>query len=208
MAFVRAATATPAAPVAESRDRLIARLAGEDADDRRRAARALAKQPDAAEPLADRLASETDIRVIDALFASLVDIGGQTVAGLVARFLRSPDAALRGCAVEALKSLGGDAIEQLDALLGDADADVRLLAIEVTRVWAADMALPRLRRLIETDPHVNVCAAAVDVATEVGTPELIPALQELRVRFAGEPFLVFAADIACSRINGNSVRGD
>jgi len=47
---------------------------------------------------------------------------------------------------------------------------------------------------------VNVCAAAVDVATENGTATLLPALAAARQRFADEPFLVFAVDIARARI--------
>jgi HEAT repeat protein len=144
--------------------------------------------------------------VRDALFASLADIGGPQAAEFVARSLRSEDAAIRGGAVEALKSLGDDAVDILDLLLDDGDADVRILAVEVTRVWPDATALPRLRHVLEHDPHVNACAAAVDVATEVGTIELLPALQGLRSRFPAEPFLAFAADIACSRISGDDGR--
>jgi HEAT repeat protein len=121
--------------------------------------------------------------------------------------IRSSDAALRGGAVEALKNLGDEAVPVLDELLGDPDADVRLLAIEVTRAWSTAVALPRLRRIIETDQHVNVCAAAVDVATEVGTEELLAPLTTLHVRFADEPFLTFAIDIARDRIRRDHARG-
>jgi HEAT repeat protein len=203
MAFVRATTETPIVVVAETREQLIARLAAADPDDRRHAARELARQGDAVEPLAARLHVETDARVRDALFASLAEIGGQDAAERVAESLRSEDAALRGGAVDALKSLADDAIDVLDALLDDADADVRILAVEVTRVWPSDVAVPRLRYVLEHDAHVNACAAAVDVATEVGTADLVPALQALRLRFPGEPFLAFAAEIACSRITGD-----
>jgi len=90
----------------------------------------------------------------------------------------------------------------LDGLLSDPDTDVRILVVEVTRAWPRERAAPRLRRVFEREPHVNVCAAAVDVATEVGTEDLLPALGALRARFANEPFLGFAIDVACERIRG------
>jgi HEAT repeat protein len=114
--------------------------------------------------------------------------------------VRSEEASLRGGAIEALKRMGEDAVPVLDALLDDPDPDVRILAIEVTRAWPAELAVPRLLHLIEDDPHVNVCGAAVDVATEAGTDELLPGLAALRTRFPDEPFLMFAVDTACSRI--------
>ncbi len=171
-------------------------LAGNDVDERRRAARALSGDPAAASVLAGRLACESDPRVREALFGSLVNIAGTLSAELVAEFIRSEDAGLRGGAIEALKQLEIDAVGSLDALLDDPDADVRLLAIEVTRAWPADLAMPRLRRVFDQEEHVNVCAAAVDVATTVGTGDLLDSLEALRDRFATEPFLVFAVEIA------------
>jgi len=182
------------------------KLAGGDVDERRHAARALARDPAAASLLASRLESEPDPRVRDALFASLSDIGGSQSAELVAAFIRSDDAGLRGGAIEALKRLESDAVVVLDALMNDPDTDVRILAVEVTRAWPRELANPRLRRIFELEPHVNVCAAAVDVATEVGTEDLLPALDGLRDRFADEPFLVFAIDVTCTRIRGDDAR--
>jgi HEAT repeat protein len=186
---------------------LLEKLVGKDADERRRAARALAREPNTQSILFERIESESEPHVRDALFASLVDIGGADVAELVSKLIRSSDAGLRGGAVEALKTLADDAVPVLDKLLGDPDADVRLLAIEVTRVWPTALALPRLRRVIENDQHVNVCAAAVDVATEVGTEELLGALTGLHARFSDQPFLTFAIDIARDRIHRNLARG-
>jgi HEAT repeat protein len=182
------------------------KLAGHDVDERRRAARALSGDPAAAAVLAERLSCEPDSRVRDALFGSLVDIGGTRAAELVAPFIRSDDAGLRGGAIEALKQLGSAATAALDALMDDADTDVRILAIEVTRAWPSELANPRLFRVFERESHVNVCAAAVDVATEVGTRDLLVALDGLRARFVGEPFLVFAIGIACDRIRGDDAR--
>lgn len=203
MPLVRTTTISPGATLPDSRELLLKRLSGSDPDDRRRAAHGLSCHPDATAALAARLECEPDLRVRDALFSSLVDIGGTPTASLVASLLRSADAGLRGGAVEALKRLGEDAFPVLDALLGDPDPDVRILVVEVTRAWPSALAVPRLQRVIENDPHVNVCGAAVDAATEAGTGDLLMALEGLRVRFADEPFLVFAVDIACSRLRAS-----
>ena len=205
MPLIRPAAVTPDA-IVETLESRRDKLVGGDVDERRHAARAMSKDPAAAAALAACLESEADPRVRDALFAGLSDIGGTQAAELVAAFLRSDDAGLRGGAIEALKRLETDAVVVLDGLMNDPDTDVRILAVEVTRAWPRELATPRLRRVFESEPHVNVCAAAVDVVTEVGSDDLLPALNRLRQRFASEQFLVFAIDIACERIHGDDAR--
>jgi HEAT repeat protein len=185
-----------------SRKAELERLGSADAPARRAAARALSGVAAAAPALAARLADEADPSVREALFASLVAVGGAKAATLVAPFLKSDDAGLRGGALEALQLLDADAVPVVDDLLADADADLRILVVEVLRGWPGELATPRLQRLIEGDPHVNVCGAAVDVATEVGTDALLAPLAALRARFPGEGFLAFAIDIARTRIGG------
>ncbi len=177
-----------------------------DAGQRRRAAKALAGGRGNAPLLVSCLGVETDANVRAALFAGLVSIGGEAVAARIAALLRIGDPGLRGGAVKALQQLGDAAEPVVDALLRDVDADLRLLAVEVTRAWPAEVAAVRLLRVIEDDTHVNVCAAAVDVAAEVGTPALLGALARLRLRFAGEPFLAFAAEVARARIRASDRR--
>ena len=200
MGFVKAGTTSLNIVAPESRQLPLERLAGNDADERRRAARLLSRDPGTASALAACLQSEPDAGVREALFGGLVDIGGPAAAEFIAPFLRSADAGIRGEAIESLKRLGEQAVAALDGLLADADPDVRLLAIEVTRVWPPGLADPRLHRIIQSEPHVNVCIAAVDVATEVGTSDLLAALTCLPARFPGDAFLAFAVDVACARI--------
>jgi tRNA A37 threonylcarbamoyladenosine synthetase subunit TsaC/SUA5/YrdC len=47
---------------------------------------------------------------------------------------------------------------------------------------------------------VNVCATAVDLLCEVGTEAAIDPLVRLKARFASEPYIQFAADLALKRI--------
>jgi hypothetical protein len=111
---------------------------------------------------------------------------------LLAAFLRMDDAGLRNGAVETLRRLGEDAVTAVDRLLRDADPDVRLLAVEVMRVWPPALALPRLDMLLAQEAHVNVMGGALDVAQTAGDASLLPALAAAQARFAGEGFVAFA----------------
>jgi len=59
-----------------------------------------------------------------------------------------------------------------------------------------------LRQVVVTDPHVNVCAAALDALAEVGEPSAIPTLEVLAERFPDVAFIKFAVDAAIRRIRG------
>jgi hypothetical protein len=58
-----------------------------------------------------------------------------------------------------------------------------------------------LIEVIEADPHVNVCATAVDLLGEVGSAAAREALLGLKDRFPDEPYVHFAADLALRRID-------
>jgi hypothetical protein len=47
---------------------------------------------------------------------------------------------------------------------------------------------------------VNVCGTAVDLLSEVGSSAAHDALERLKARFAAEPYIQFAADLALKRI--------
>ena len=57
-----------------------------------------------------------------------------------------------------------------------------------------------LIEVIQRDPHVNVCATAVDLLCEVGTEAAIDPLIRLKARFAFEPYIQFAAELALKRV--------
>ncbi len=187
-------------PPAATYELLLEELASGAPEERRRAAKALGGHRHAAADLAARLAVEPERPVREAVFTALVQIGGHRTARLVTPYLRAQDASVRNGAVDALKRMAAAAAPAIDPLLADPDPDTRLLAIEVTRGWPRLLAGPRLSTLIAFEPEVNVCAAAVDVATENGSLALLPALAAARARFKDEPFLVFAVDLARNRI--------
>ena len=206
MPLIRAAAPEPT-PAPPAQDAQLVELAAGDSQARRRAAQSLAvqgAQPGAdagriAAALAAQLRAEPELSVREAILVALGTLGGHEVAALLAPLLGAADASLRNGALEALKRLHHDAVTAVDGLLADPDPDLRLLAAEVMRGWGSDMAAPRLARLLMGEAHVNVCAAALDIAAAIGEPGLMPALATCKSRFAGQGFIEFAADVAIDR---------
>lgn len=179
-----------------------AALDSPDAESRWRAARALSGDVVAGPALAAALGREAVPRVREAIMTALIRIGNAASVEAIVPFLRSQDAGLRAAAIEALQALPEAIAPFMTPLLSDSDSDVRLLATELARNMDASEATRLLCGLIERDQHPNVCAAAIDVLTEVGTPQALPALEKCAARFAATPFLPFAISVAIARISG------
>ncbi len=140
---------------------------------------------------------EGDKRVREALVTALIRLGA---AVAFAPLLRSADAALRAAAVEAMQAMPQQSLPLLPRLLADPDPDVRIMAAEVVRAQPAERATELLTHALEMEPHPNVCAAAVDVLAELGTPDAAPVLRTVAARFGSDPFLPFAISAALARI--------
>lgn len=177
------------------------RLDSPEVESRWAAARALAGRADAVPALATALGRETVPRVREAIVTALMRTGDTASVEAILPCLRSDDAGLRSAAIAALQALPVGVAPFMPALVNDPDSDVRLLATELVRNMPAGEAVALLCDLIEREPHPNVCAAAIDVLMEVGTPDAVPALQRCAARFAGTPFLRFAAATAIARLS-------
>jgi HEAT repeat protein len=179
---------------------LAAQLTDADASVRRWAARDLAAHPQAAERLCARLPDEPDASVRAVLFSSAAQIGGSDVVEALLPLLRSEDAALRNGAIEVLAGLPEAVAPRIDALLRDADSDVRIFTVNLL----GDLRHPKvpqwLAQLLGTEREANVVGAVLEVLAEVGGRDLLPALRDARQRFAQDPFISFAADVALDRI--------
>ena len=186
-------------PHGGQRDALKALTEG-NSEERWMAARALGDMPGGSEALGRALSTEADGRVREAIFSSLLRIGGPGGVDAVLPFLRSDDASLRTGALDTLKAMAGVAAPRLAELLDDPDPDVRLLACEVVRELPPAQASAMLCELLEDEQQVNVCGAAVEALAEVGGPDASPVLTRCAARFASEPFLMFAIRTALSRI--------
>jgi HEAT repeat protein len=182
---------------------LVAELSDANPTARRWAARDLAAFREASATLLTRLAEEPDASVREAILLSLTKIGDATaVAGLV-NCLRSDDAFLRNEAIEALKQLPQAVAPIMNGLLTDPEPDVRIFAVNVLESLRHPDVEKWLIGVITRDAHVNVCATALDLLGEVGSEAALAPLEALKTRFAQEPYIVFAADLAIKRIREN-----
>jgi HEAT repeat protein len=196
----------PAAPpagqqVADGLALHIAALNQPDPEARWRAARGCAGRADAVPALASALSAEQVPRVREAIMTALIRVGDEASVRAMLPCLRSQDAGLRATAIEALRTLPDAILPFMASLLGEADTDVRILAAELARNMSAADANRVLCSLLEHEQHPNVCAAAIEVLAEVGTRDAVPTLQACAERFAGTPFLPFAASTAIARIS-------
>ncbi len=151
--------------------------------------------------LAAALRKEGDARVREAMFTSLGRTGTRESADELISFLRSDSAHLRAGALDALRIMIGGMHELLPRLLGDRDADIRILSCELARTFPGSEATTLLCSLLAGEQEANVCAAAIDVLAEVGGTAALPTLAECAHRFRDSPFLAFAIRTATDRIH-------
>ncbi|MBY0241326.1 MAG: HEAT repeat domain-containing protein [Burkholderiaceae bacterium] len=179
-------------------------LDSEDAVARRWAARDLLHYPQQASViLLRRLVQETQVSVREVILTSLARLGdAAAVAGLVG-CMRSDDAQLRNEAIVALKGLPEEIAPVMGTLLADSDPDVRILAVNILESLRHPMVEQWLLAVIEHDQEVNVCATAVDLLGELGSSAARAPLQRLKQRFADQPYIQFAADLALKRIGAD-----
>lgn len=172
-----------------------------DADPRRRsaAARTLAATAGSETLLLERFRREADQGVRESLLLALIGLGTPAAAAGLAVHLGSDDADVRNAVIEALGTMPAGAAATVEALLGDPDPDIRIFACNILAGLDDPAAEPWLRRVVETETEANVCAAAVEALTQVGTADSVPALRALAIRFPREPFLAFAIDTALAQ---------
>jgi hypothetical protein len=171
-------------------------------DQRWAAVRAAAAQPDGVGLLAAALVEERDPRVLEAIFTGLARAATVESAAAVVPFIRSEDASLRAGALDALRAMPEASRSHIARLLADPDADVRLLSCELVRGLPEGEANRLLSDLLDRETEKNVAAAAVEVLSEIGRPEALPALAHCAERFAGDSFLAFSVKVATDRIGG------
>lgn len=171
-----------------------------DATVRRWAARDLVTHPDASTRLLIRLRCETDVSVREVILSTLTRIADPAAIDGLVICLRSEDASLRNEAIEAMKALPNEVAPIMRNLLLDKDPDVRILAINILESLRHPEVEAWLIDVIDNERMINVCGTAVDLLSEVGSSASHDALLRLKARFAAEPYIQFAADLALKRI--------
>ena len=200
MPLIRSTTDKPDSSGADP----ITALGSTSPDERWAAARAAANVPESVPALAQALIHESEPRVREAIFTVLARIKTPESALAVLPYLRSDDANIRTGALDALRAMPEAAKPYLPQMLVDADADVRLLACDLTRDVRDADARRWLCKILETEPLANVCAAAVEVLAEIGDAQALPTLWRCAARFPADPFLGFAVRVAADRLRAQS----
>ena len=204
MVFIKKQTSEPVYKDERKRERncasLLEQLSDPNPTARRWAARDLVNFQEVA-ALVARLKLEPEVSVREVILTTLTRLGDPAaVAGLV-DCLRSEDAALRNEAIEAMSQLPDEVAPIMQELLADLDPDIRIFAVNILESLCHPEVEAWLIDVVETDPHVNVCATAVNLLCEVGTEAAVEPLARLRTRFTKEPYIHFAIDVALKRIH-------
>lgn len=181
-------------------DELAAALENEDTAVRREAAREMVRCPNAGKTLVNRLKREAHVSVREAILNTLLHLNDPSAVSDLVDCLRSEDAALRNEVIDVFRQMGGEIDSTLHSLLTDPDPDIRIFAVNILDSQQHADAERWLIQVIDKDTHVNVCAAAVDLLCEVGTAASSGPLAALKTRFASEPYIQFASDLALKRI--------
>ena len=207
MAFVKKPSLEPVATEERGSARdcrgLLAQLSDSDPAARRWAARDLLGCPESAAALVERLQVEPEASVREVILSTVSRLGDSSaIAGLV-DCLRSDDAAVRNEVIEAMKQLPDEVAPIMQQLLSDPDPDVRIFTVNILESLRHSGVEAWLIEVIESDPHINVCATAVDLLGEVGTAAAREPLARLKSRFQDAPYIQFAADLALKRIREN-----
>ena len=204
MPFVKSNAPANTGPARRDMGADVAHLQSGDLETRWNAARALGGCAEAVPALAAALAAEHAPQVREALATALLRVGNEASVAALIPHIRSPDAALRAIAIEALQALPDATRPFMQRLLADDDMDVRILALELLRGMPAAEATRLACGVLEREQHPNVCAAAIDVLAETGTPVAVPVLRACASRFAGTPFIPFVVSAAIARISAES----
>ena len=199
MGFIKQ-THLPDAPVVfENAEAILSALHAPEVDTRRLAARAAAAHPQHSAALCAHLEIETDPAVNASLLTALIKTQDAAVAGCLLRYLRSENVGLRNDVISALQQMPQAIEPHMPELLRDSDMDVRIFALNILGGMRNLKARDWILEVIANDSQMNVCTTALDALAEIGTPDMIPALEALAARFDND-YVRFAVDVAIRRI--------
>jgi HEAT repeat protein len=118
----------------------------------------------------------------------------------VMELLKLPNAYVRNLGISILQDYG-QAIKYyiVKFLIGD-DYDLRIFAINVLGDVNFAESRDMLIELLENEKNVNVAMTAVDYMAEIGQPEDVELLKQVKERFKDETYAQFAVDAAIESI--------
>ncbi|ESQ92625.1 hypothetical protein ABENE_07345 [Asticcacaulis benevestitus DSM 16100 = ATCC BAA-896] len=148
------------------------------------------------------MAEEPRASVRAAILNTLIRLRSADVIRGLVEHLRSENATLRNEVIEVLQDMPDEAMPILEQLLTDWDSDVRIFTANILSETKHPRTPDVLIGVIKSDPHVNVCMAALDGLLEIGDESMIDSIQQLGERFPEAPFVKFAVSLAIKRLQG------
>lgn len=188
-------------------EQLTVELRSTEAGKRRRAARDLYGEKTASPALLAALKEEDSHSVREAILDSLLSIGDEYVAIGLLPFLNSQQASLRNSVIEVLQSMPDAVAGHIESLLKDTDPDIRIFALDILAFLPHEQVPEWVEHVLENEAHVNVLGVAIDRAAQIADESFIDALKQVRQDWQHEQYIVFACDIALSRIEQNGSTG-
>lgn len=156
--------------------------------------------PETTHVLLQHLAVEKDVRVLELLFLALSRADGEEVVPALLELLSSEDVLSRNRALEVLADFGEQVSKAMQQHLQTADVDKRIFLVNLMGELKHPQVAQWIQDILLRDPHINVVAAALEVAAEVGDAQTVAAIDVAVQRFADDAFIGFAAEIARQRI--------
>jgi len=118
----------------------------------------------------------------------------------VMELLKLSNAFVRNLAISILQDYGKEIKYYIVKFLIGDDYDLRIFAINVLGDVNFAESREMLIELLENEKNINVAMTAVDYMAEIGQPEDIELLREVKQRFEDESYAKFAIDSAITAI--------
>jgi len=118
----------------------------------------------------------------------------------VMELLKLPNAFVRNLGISILQDYGKEIKYYIVKFLIGDDYDLRIFAINVLGDVNFAESREMLIELLENEENINVAMTAVDYMAEIGQPEDVALLQEVKARFKDETYAAFAIDAAIEAI--------
>ncbi len=178
-------------------------LTDPDPDSRRRAAEDLAEYGDRNILSVLSIAlQDTNKGVGDAVSRSLLSIGGVAAARAIVHHIEDESLTSRSMAAKLLVKLGKDSVHALVPYLGDADKDIRKIAVDIIGEIKSKEPIYYLLPLLN-DPDPNVLVSTLEALGNIGSTEAIGLIRGV---FEKLPFARIIAIEALGKIGGSTVR--
>ena len=190
-------------PVFESLEEAIMYYEGNEAFDKRSyALEEMVKFPDGPHYLVDKLIDHNTHKDTASRIGSILSNMDPKKAPIeqVMELLKLPNAYIRNLGISILQDYGQEIKYYIVKFLIGDDYDLRIFAINVL----GDVNFPESRdmliELLEKEENINVAMTAVDYMAEIGEPEDVALLEEVKVRFKDESYAQFAINAAIEAI--------